>query len=61
MSCVCGFRDERPGVGDRLAMGLSVIGITEERYKALKARAGLKADCLCGKRQQAVNKMFGKG
>lgn len=51
--------DEKPGLGDMVAAGLSAIGITKERVSKL---AG--GDCGCKKRQQALNELgrkFGIG
>jgi hypothetical protein len=49
---VCG--SWRPGLGDRIASGLSAIGITKERAQAVAQAVGLD-DCGCGQRQAALN------
>lgn len=40
----------RPGLGDRVAAGLSAVGITKERVSALVGR-----DCGCQERQELLN------
>lgn len=40
----------RPGLGDRIAAGLSAIGITEERVSRLVGRP-----CGCGRRKKVLN------
>jgi len=54
---VCGaFTATKPGLGDRIAFGLSVVGITKERAKAVAQAVGLK-DCGCEQRQQLLNEL----
>jgi len=48
--CVC-EQPAKPGLGDRVAAGLSAVGITPER---VSAALGVK-DCGCKKRQQQLN------
>jgi hypothetical protein len=57
--CCCGFTQYRnpPGLGDRVAAVLARTGMTEQRYKAIKKRLGLKPDCGCKKRQRALNRI----
>jgi len=58
--CCCGYRQlggVTPGLGDRIAAGLHVAGITPERYSSVKASLGLKRDCNCHKRQAALNRL----
>jgi hypothetical protein len=47
---VCG--SWRPGLGDRVAAGLSAVGITKERVSALVGR-----DCGCEERQELLNQV----
>lgn len=44
----------RPGLGDRVAAGLSAVGITKERAQAVANAIGI-SDCRCNQRQQAMN------
>ena len=44
-------RNQKPGLGDYVAAGLSAVGITPER---VSAALGVK-DCGCKKRQQQLN------
>lgn len=46
--------DPPPGLGDMVAMGLSAIGITEERVQAIAAAVGIR-DCGCKGRRAALN------
>lgn len=48
---------EPPGLGDMVEGVLSAIGITEDRYRAVKAALGLKRKCNCGKRKKALNRL----
>lgn len=48
------MRDCRLGLGDRVADGLSAIGVTKERVSKLVGK-----DCGCKKRQQWLNQ-FGQ-
>lgn len=47
-------RNCRNGLGDRVAAGLSAIGITKERAQTIAAAAGV-SDCGCAGRQAALN------
>jgi hypothetical protein len=49
---VCG--SWRPGLGDRIASGLSAVGITKERAQAVAQAVGIE-DCGCQRRQAALN------
>lgn len=58
--CCCGYRQLNgvtPGLGDRVAAILHRVGITPERYAAMKAAVGLKRKCDCDKRQEALNSL----
>ena len=48
---VCGAMKKPSGLGDMVASGLSAVGITEDRVKAV---TGL-SDCGCGKRKEWLN------
>lgn len=45
-----------PGLGDRVASGLSSIGITKARAQAVAQAVGLE-DCGCARRQQLLNEL----
>lgn len=47
---VDGHCEERPGLGDMVAAGLSAVGITKERVSSL-----VGGDCGCAERQQKLN------
>ena len=57
--CICGLTQYRnpPGLGDRTAAILAKVGMTEEKYLAIKRRLGLKGKCNCPERQQALNRI----
>lgn len=58
---VCGPWE--PGLGDRVATGLSLLGITKDRAQAVAQAVGL-GDCGCQQRQDALNRVgykFGLG
>lgn len=46
-----------PGLGDMIAAGLHVAGITPERYVRLKRWVGLRPKCKCLKRQHRLNEI----
>lgn len=51
-------------LGDRTESLLKKIGITQDRYKEVKARFGLAPDCSCDARKQWLNNVgeyFGVG
>jgi len=45
------------GWGDRVTVALKKIGITEERYKAVKEKFGLPPNCNCAGRREWLNKV----
>ena len=47
----------RMGLGDMVAAGLSLVGITESRYKRFKQRLGLSPGCGCSRRRRALNRL----
>jgi len=47
----------QPQLGDRLESLLKKVGITEEKYRELKAMAGLDPTCNCGSRKRFLNKL----
>jgi len=57
--CCCGFTQPQPqlGLGDRVAVVLSRMGLTERRYKQAKRRIGLRGDCRCKERRAALNRI----
>jgi hypothetical protein len=64
-ACVrCGVRRQppypkrncNPGLGDRIASGLSAVGITKARVAAAARRVGIN-DCGCNQRQQLANEL----
>jgi hypothetical protein len=59
--CVCGYVEycHPPGLGDRAAAAFARVGITQARYIKAKRALGLKADCGCKRRQQALNRLSG--
>lgn len=44
-------------LGDHVAVMLAQIGITKERYRKAKELLGLKSDCGCQQRQEALNEL----
>lgn len=46
-----------PGLGDQLAALFSSGGITEARYKKLKAWLGLTPNCGCKERRERLNRL----
>ena len=46
--------DNTPGLGDRIAAGLSAVGITKDRAQTVANAVGLE-DCGCVERQQQLN------
>lgn len=46
----------RPGLGDIVAAGLSLLGITKARAQAVAQAVGVK-DCGCSMRQALLNKL----
>ncbi len=60
--CVCGFvQYQHPAaLGDRVAAWLAWIGVTSKRYKRLKRAVGLKENCKCSERQQAINRWWAR-
>lgn len=44
------------GLGDMVADGLAVVGITKERAQAVANAVGIK-DCGCAQRQKALNEL----
>jgi len=57
--CQCGFvqYENPPGPGDRTAIVLAKVGVTEKRVKEAKAAIGLKGDCGCKRRQRWMNRL----
>jgi len=57
--CVCGFTQHTPslGLGDYVAAGLHAIGITKQRYVAIKRLLGLKPQCRCKERREKLNNL----
>lgn len=47
----------RPGLGDRTEAALKRVGITTDRYKALKKRLGLQPRCGCAARKAWLNRV----
>lgn len=45
------------GWGDSMTSALKALGITEERYKEVKAMFGLPPTCGCSKRREWLNKV----
>jgi hypothetical protein len=45
------------GLGDKVEQLLSAVGITQERYVAVKGAFGLKGGCGCAKRKALLNKI----
>lgn len=52
-----GQASKSPGWGDRLETTLTKMGITEERYVAVKAKFGLPPCCGCAARKAWLNKV----
>lgn len=50
-------KKSRPGLGDRLEKVLAAVGITQTRYKQLKAIAGYQPTCGCAARKAFLNEM----
>jgi len=48
---------EVAGLGDHTSRLLTTLGITEERYKEVKAKFGLPPSCSCGRRKAWLNKV----
>jgi hypothetical protein len=59
----CGPPNQKPrfegGLGDLAAEFFKSLGITEERYKAVKGKLHLDPNCNCPERQQRLNE-FGE-
>ncbi len=58
--CVCGYTQENgptPGLGDYVAAGLHMIGVTPQLVANAKAAVGLKRRCGCRKRQRVLNQI----
>lgn len=47
----------KDGWGDRITSALKKIGITEERYKDVKAKFGLPPTCGCPQRREWLNRI----
>jgi hypothetical protein len=47
----------KTGLGDTISDALSAIGITEENYKAVKAKFGLSPTCGCAGRREWLNRV----
>lgn len=63
--CACGFVVSREigrhlGLGDLVAAALYRVGLSPERYMAVKAAVGLKRRCRCPKRQRQLNELGNK-
>jgi hypothetical protein len=54
-SCNHSPRSEKPGAGDKLESALAALGITPERYVAVKELFGLPPTCGCAKRKAWLN------
>ena len=52
-----GSGEAREGWGDKVTTALKAIGITEERYKAVKEKFGLPPNCNCAGRREWLNKV----
>jgi len=46
----------KSGLGDRIAEGLSAVGITKDRVQAVAHAVGIE-DCGCAERQQLLNQL----
>ena len=46
------YGPHRPGLGDHIAVGLTMLGVTKERYAAW-----LGKPCNCQKRQEKLNRL----
>jgi len=49
--------ESKPQLGDRLESLLKKVGITEEKYRELKAMAGFSPTCNCPQRRRFLNKL----
>lgn len=47
----------KAGLGDKIESMLTKLGVTKERYIALKKRLGLIPECNCLKRKELLNKL----
>jgi len=47
-------RQEKPGLGDMVAAGLSAVGVTKERVQRAASAVGIN-DCGCAQRQRQLN------
>lgn len=53
----CSVSEDNPGLGDRVELLLSSLGVTEESYAAAKAKFGLPPNCGCAARKRWLNKV----
>ena len=57
-NCPSTLRKPTQGLGDKVESVLTSVGITKQRYRKFKKALGLKGDCGCNKRKEALNKLF---
>jgi len=59
--CACGYQQLNgvtPGLGDKVAAVLHKVGVTPQRYVAVKGALGLQKKCRCPERQEKLNNLF---
>ena len=50
-------RESHPRLGDLIESALTIIGITQDRYKEVKQLFGLPPTCGCDKRKEYLNRV----